>query len=183
MMELKVNLGLLGKEVDASTWRSQQKIQSSMKRLGIETSVYAKEIINTFINASGHSQGVDSGLFRDGVHSTEIDGGYGFKVNDSVPYGIYHEFGTEEHFVPFVDKEGNFTSLGKWAIKNFTDIGFNVIESTGKIRKRPSRLSREEVILKMGGMMVSLDEMAPFRKALDYAHTISPTIFREEFSE
>lgn len=181
MMELKVNLGLLGKEVDASTWKSQQKIQNSMKRLGIETSVYAKEIIDTFINASGHSQGVDSGLFRDGVHSTVIDGGYGFKVNDSVPYGIYHEFGTEEHFVPFVDEAGSLTNLGKWAVRHFTDIGFEAIGTSGKKLKRPSRKTREEIIIDRGGMIVSLDEMAPFRKALDYAHTISPTVFREEF--
>ena len=182
-MELSLDLSKLSKEVDASTWKAQKHIQDAMKQLGVDAEIHAKERINTFKNSTGHGQGVDSGLFRDGVHSTVIDGGYGFKVNDSVPYGIYHEFGTEEHFVPFVDEGGNFTSLGKWAIKNFTDIGFKVIESTGKIRKRPSRLSREEVIIKMGGMMVSLDEMAPFRIALDYVQTIAPRVFSEEFSK
>ena len=182
-MQLSINFIELDKNVDTYSMSAQEHIQKSMGRLGIESEVDAKETIDTFTKSSGHSQGVNSGLFRDGVHSTVIEDGYGFKLNDSVPYGIYHEFGTELHFVPFVDAAGSLTSLGKWAILHFDDLGFEAIGKSGRALKRPSRKTREEIVISKGGMMVSLDEMAPFRKALEHAQNISPTVFREEFSE
>lgn len=182
-MQLSINFIELDKNIDTYSMDSQEHIQKSMGRLGIESEVDAKETIDTFVKSSGHQQGVNSGLFRDGVHSTVIEGGYGFRLNDSVPYGIYHEFGTELHFVPFADSAGSLTSLGKWAILHFDDLGFEAIGQSGRALKQPSRKTREEIVIAKGGMMVSLDEMAPFRKALEHAQTISPTVFREEFSE
>lgn len=182
-MKLESNFFELDKNIDVYTQGAHKHIIKSMGRLGIESEVDAKETINTFTKSSGHKQGVNSGLFRDGVHSTVIEGGYGFRLNDSVEYGIFHEFGTELHFVPFVDAAGSLTSLGKWAILHFGDLGFEAIGKSGRALKRPSRKTREEIIISKGGMMVSLDEMAPFRKALEHAQTISSTVFREEFSE
>ena len=182
-MQFSVNFIELDKNIDTYSMKAQEHIQKGMQRLGIESEVDAKETIDTFVKSSGHKQGVNSGLFRDGVHSTVIEAGYGFRLNDSVPYGIYHEFGTEAHFVPFVDAGGSLTSLGKWAILHFDDLGFEAIGKSGKKLKQPSRKTREEIVAAKGGMMVSLDEMAPFRKALEHAQNISPTVFREEFSE
>lgn len=182
-MQLSINFIELDKNIDTYSMDSQEHIQKSMGRLGIESEVNAKETIDTFVKSSGHKQGVNSGLFRDGVHSTVIEAGYGFRLNDSVPYGIYHEFGTEKHFVPFADAAGSLTSLGKWAILHFDDLGFEAIGTSGRALKQPSRKTREEIVISKGGMMVSLDEMAPFRKALEHAQNISPTVFREEFSE
>jgi hypothetical protein len=182
-MELKVDLTKLGKEFDASTWKAQKHIQDSMKRLGIESEVDAKETINTFMGSKGRKQGVDTGLFRDTIHSDVIDSGYGFILKDAVEYGIHHEYGTEEHEEPLVDENGDLTSLGKWAVRHFDVLGYKAIGKSGKKLKKPSRKSREDVVKARGTMMVSLDEMAPFRKALEHAQNISPTVFREEFSE
>lgn len=182
-MELKVDLTKLGKEIDASTWKAQKHIQDAMKELGISAEIHAKDTIDTFVDSSGNKQGVNSGLFRDSVHSTIINSGYGFKVSDGVPYGIYHEFGTEKHFVPFVDEGGSLTSLGKWAILHFDEIGFEVAGVRGKKLKRPSRKSREELIIAKGGMLVSLDEMAPFRKALNNAEYLAAATFRLELQK
>lgn len=182
-MQLETNFIELDKNIDTYSMQSQKHIIKSMGRLGIESEVDAKETIDTFVNSKGNQQGVNSGMFRDGVNSTVIESGYGFKLNDSVPYGIYHEFGTELHFVPFVDAAGSLTSLGKWAILHFDDLGYEAIGKSGKKLKRPSRATREEIVISKGGMMVSLDEMAPFRKALEHAQNISPAVFKEEFSE
>jgi len=182
-MQLEANLFELEQNVKTYSLGAQLHIQDSMGRLGIESEADAKNTINTFVSSKGHKQGVNSGLFRDSVHSTPIEDGYGFRLNDGVPYGIYHEFGTQEHFVPFVDASGSLTALGKWAVLHFDDLGFSVIGTSGKKLKRPSRQSREDAVKSRGGMKVSLDEMAPFRKALEHAQNIAPDIFKEELAK
>jgi hypothetical protein len=179
-MEFEFNM----KELEKNLTGLQQQIfaKKAMYKAGVETESSAKEIINTFENEKGHSQGVDSGGFRDTVHSDEIEEGFGFAVRDSVPFGIFHEFGTVEHFVPFFDESGAITSLGQWAMRHFDlDGPFQVIGKKGKALKAPSRKSREDILRTMGGIMVSLDEMAPFRRALAETKANISKIFKEEF--
>jgi len=182
-MQLETNFIGLEKEIDKYSLNTVKHIHNSIRRLGIEAELDAKNTINTFVNSKGHNQGVNSGDFRDGVHSDVVEGGYGFALRDSVDYGVYHEFGTEEHFVPFVDAGGSLTSLGKWAVLHFDDLGFTAVGKSGKTLEKPTRASREEVVIAKGGMMVSLDEMAPFRMALEHVQRIAPKIFEEEFSK
>jgi len=186
-MLLETNFIDLDKKINTYSLNAQKHITESMKRLGFEAEFDAKDTINTFVNSKGNQQGVHSGLFRDGVHSDVIEGGYGFVLKDAVDYGIHHEFGTEAHWVPFFDKNtGEITSLGKWAMKHFDvkdDSTFRVIGKRGKALKKPSLKSREEVLRGMGGVVIKLDEMAPFRKALEHVQRISPKIFQEEFAK
>ena len=178
-MEFEFNIENLEENLVKLT--KQEFIKKAMYRAGVETETGAKEIINSFKNAKGHTQGVDSAGFRDSVHNNEIEDGFGFKVKDAVPYGIYHEFGTVKHFVPFFDKSGQITSLGQWAIRHFDDLKFTVEGKRGKPLKKPSRKSREEVLRSKGGLTVSLDEMAPFRTSLARTNVNIDNIFKEEY--
>ena len=182
-MQLITNFINLEKEIDKFSLKAHKNIRDSVKRLGIEAELDAKNTINTFVGSKGRKQGVDTGRFRDGVHSDVIEGGYGFALRDTVEYGINHEFGTEEQELPLVDDAGNLTSLGKWAVRHFQDLNFKVIGKSSKKLKKPSRKSREEVVKARGTMTVSLDEMAPFRMALEHVQNISSKIFEEEFAK
>lgn len=165
-------------------YEDQEVIQNAMTRLGEEAELIAKDIVNTFVNSKGFPQGVDSGAFRDGINSTPIT--LGFVLRDSVPHGVWHEFGTEEHWVPFFDEMGSLTSLGQWAMRHFDNKGESVLEvrgKKGKALKNPTRDAREEVLREMGGIMVSLDEMAAFRRAIDEVQKLAPKIFEEEWAK
>ena len=160
---------------------SDKVAKRAIARLGIEAQKHAQNTINSFTDSKGHSQGVDSGAFRDGVKVEPINDGFGFRMSDSVPYGKYHEFGTEPRWVPFFDESGSLTDLGNWAMRKFSAGGsFQVKGKKGKGLKNPSRASREEVLRRRGGITVSLDEMAPFRKALIYLKSIETKVFKEE---
>lgn len=161
---------------------SDQVAKQAITRLGIEAQKHAQNTINTFSDNKGYSQGVDSGAFRDGVKIESINDGFGFRMSDSISYGKYHEFGTIPHWVPFFDRSGSLTDLGEWAMRKFSPKGtFQVKGKKGGL-KNPSRVSKEEVLKKMGGMIVSLDEMAPFRKALIYLKSIETRVFKEEMN-
>lgn len=182
-MELEVDFSKITRKIEDFE-NNQVVVKRSMTRIGIEAEKIAKRIVNTFIDSKGHSQGVDSGAFRDGIRSSPIE--FGFVLSDSVPYGIYHEYGTEPHWLPFFDDAGALTGLGKWAMRHFSDVGEDTLSVTGKrgkALKNPSRASREEKLKKLGGITVSLDEMAPFRSALIEAEEIAPKIFREEYEK
>jgi len=169
-MALNMRLDIKVKE-NLDDFMSDEQITKAMHRLGIEAETHIKDTINTFVRSdTGRKQGVHTGAFRDSVRVTRYDK-KGFEVSDGVPYGIYHEFGTEKHFVPFADKQGNLTPLGQWAVLNFQLLGF------GSQSKR--RSTREEIVKSKGGMMVSLDEMAPFRKAIKHIEQVYPKIFKE----
>ena len=174
-MELKVELTLPNDSIfDGS-------IEGAMMKLGIEAQAHAQNTVDTFTNSKGHQQGVGSGAFRDSIKSEVVMDGIAFKLSDGVPYGIYHEYGTEPHWVPFFDKDtGEITSLGEWAMVNFKTLKYEVTGKKGKPLKKPSRASREDLLRKKGGITVSLDEMAPFRKALEHTKTIAGKIFIEE---
>ena len=160
---------------------SDQVAKRAIARLGIEAQKHAQNTINSFTDSKGYSQGVDSGAFRDGIKIELINDGFGFRMSDSVPHGKYHEFGTMPHWVPFFDESGSLTDLGEWAMRKFSSGGaLQVKGKRGKGLKNPSRVSREEALRRMGGMTVSLDEMAPFRKALIYLKSIETKVFKEE---
>lgn len=158
---------------------TKDDVAQAMGETGVFVEKTAKHRVNTFKDRKGHQQGVDSGDFRDGIHASEKYDGYGFSVADSVDYGIYHEFGTERHFVPFFDESGTLTSLGQWAMRHFDKLDFEVIGKSGKALKKPNRASREEVLKKRKGIMVQLDEMAPLRTSLDQAPRELERIIKE----
>ena len=149
---------------------NEDMAERAMTKLGIEAEKHAKTTINTFHKSTGTKQGVHTGAFRDSVRSYATP--KGFVLKDGVPYGIYHEFGTEKHFVPFVDGMGNLTSLGQWAVLNFELLGFGA--------QAERRATREEIVKSKGGMMVSLEEMSPFRKALVHVKDIARQVLSEE---
>lgn len=180
-MEMGFNFDTKDLEKKLDRLKDLDFVKKAMHRAGTETEISAKKIVNNFENKKGNKQGVDSGGFRDTIHIEEIEDGFGFRMKDSVPYGIYHEFGTEKHFVPFFDKAGQITSLGQWAARHFGELKFIVEGKRGKPLKKPSRKSRLEVLKEKGGLMVSLDEMAPFRKALEETNRNIDDIFEEEF--
>lgn len=70
----------------------------------------------------------------------------GFRIFDGVPYGKYWEFGTISHWVPFYNKNGD-PILADWAHRH----GFS-----------------EEDMEKLGGLMVQIPKLQPFKNALIY---------------
>lgn len=86
---------------------------------------------------------VDTGFLLNSVF-TQINGN-GFTGLSSADYMKYWEFGAAPHFVPFYGKGGK-PILADWG-------------------SRVLGLSEEEM-LKMGGMVVSTPELAPFRRSL-----------------
>lgn len=185
-MELEVNFAGVLRNLNKLE-KSDVAAERAMRRTGQIASMSAKRTINRFIDAKGHPQGVDSGAFRDGIRSKPLTGkDIGFVLRDSVPYGIYHEYGTEPHWLPFFDDAGGLTGLGKWAMRHFEPSEKTVLfvkGKRGKALKKPSRVSREEKLKKLGGIMVSLDEMAPFRSAVIEAQAAAPKIFKEEYEK
>lgn len=179
-MEVSLNLDIedLLDNIDIFGDKIEEDSIRAMKRLSIEAEREAKETVAKFINKKGNEQGVDTGHFVASIKSKIILGGKGFILGDGVPYGIYHEFGTIKHWVPFFDASGNITSLGEWALRN---LDLEVIGKSGKALKRPSRQSKKDKLKSMGGITVSLDEMAPFRKAIMHIDSIKEDVFREEF--
>ena len=69
----------------------------------------------------------------------------GFLGISSSKHAIYHEFGTEKHFVPFYSKSGE-PILADWG-------------------RRVLKLTPDEMH-KMGGLMVELEELSMMRRSL-----------------
>lgn len=155
-------------------------IKDSMYDISLAIAKKAQEIIETFVNKKGHNVGVDTGEFINGIFNELTDDGYGWKVADTVEYGIWHEFGTEGHWLPFFDRNGEITSLGLWALRNFNELTFTTERDDFKPRKR--RKGREEILREIGGITVQLDKMAPFRQALAYGESVKGDIFRRNFN-
>lgn len=86
---------------------------------------------------------VDTGVLLNSIY-TEINE-KGFVGISSVEYMKYIEFGTESHFVPF-----------------YSETGEEVLAGWGR---RVLKLTKEEM-MKMGGLRVSNEELAPMRRAL-----------------
>lgn len=173
MLEMNIEDCITG--LDIAEEKIQQAIKDSIESLGIEGAIFAQDTISNFVDSKGHHQGVDTGHFVDSVHSEIILDGNGFRIADGVDYGIYHEFGTVSHWVPFFDESGNITGLGVWAL--------HTLDFSEELGKGGTRKSKEEILKQRGGIMVKLDEMAPFRKALEHIKSITAITFRETFND
>jgi hypothetical protein len=86
---------------------------------------------------------VDTGVLLNSIYTELTENG--FIGISSVNYMKYIEFGTEPHFVPWYDESGKPVLAG-WG-------------------KRVLKLTPEEM-KKMGGIVVSNEELAPMRRAL-----------------
>lgn len=178
-MRLEVNLDEFLRNVDKIDDKIYAFLEDGMNELGLEVAETAKRIVTEYINDRGHSVGVDTGEFVNGIYHEVIKDGLGFRVADTVPYGIYHEFGTEAHFVSFFTRDGELTSLGKWALRNFSNLNNPVLGKNGKPLKKPKRDDRMTKLKEMGGIIVELDEMAPFRTAIAIVDTKKQEILKE----
>jgi hypothetical protein len=88
----------------------------------------------------------------------------GFVGSDGVDYGIYFEYGTIKHWVPFY---------------YYGDVNKPVLADWGH---RVLGLSEEEM-LKMGGMKVEIPELKPFMNAMLVAQSKAEDIFKKKLSE
>ena len=155
-MELSINFSDLEKQFSEKEIR--KKIRNSVEALAFEWESEAKRIV------SDHA--VDTGEFLNSIFTETFEEGdiFGFTGYDGVDYGKYHEFGTIKHWLPFFyHGDTSKPVLAGW--------GHRVLG-----------LSDEEM-LKMGGIMVEIDETMPFRKALLYIESEAEEIFKEEFNK
>ena len=162
-MELTVDVSDLIQSLKYKTPEEiKEKIREGMESLAIEWEAKAKEII------SDHA--VDTGEFLNSVHYEMFEEGdeIGFLGEDGVKYGIYHEYGTVRHFVPFY----------KWTGDGY-DISQPILADWGK---RVLGLTEEEM-LKEGGIKVKIDELRPFMKSLLYTNGEACEIFEEVFND
>lgn len=180
---MRVELKLSGMFNDPSLINAvlDKTIKDSLYDISLEIAKEAQRIIETFVNSKGHDVGVDTGAFINGIFNEVLDEGYGFRVADTVEYGIYHEFGTEGHWLPFFDRSGEITSLGLWALRNFDNLTFT--QQTENFKSGLKRKDRTEILKQIGGITIQLDKMAPFRQALAYGKSIKEEIFRRNFSD
>jgi hypothetical protein len=89
---------------------------------------------------------------------------FGFKMHDGVDYGVYHEFGTIKHWLPFF-------YYGDTSKPVLADWGRRVLGLT------------DEEMLAMGGIEVEINETSPFRKALFEVEGNAGKIFEKEFKK
>ena len=155
-MELEIDFSGISKQF--SDVEIKKKIKRCVATIANECELSAKETIS--------SGAVDSGRFLNSVFTEtwEKDDEMGFTMYDGVDYGIYHEYGTIRHWLPFF---------------YYGDTSKPVLADWGR---RVLGLSDEEM-LKQGGMMVELDELMPFRKALLEIENKVQDIFNMEFNK
>ena len=156
-MELKIDFTGISKQF--SDVEIKKKIKRAVATMANECELSAKETIS--------SGAVDSGRFLNSIvtETWEKDDEMGFTMRDGVNYGIYHEFGVlQPHWVPFFYRgDTSKPVLADWG-------------------RRVLGLSDQEM-LDMGGIMVQLDELMPFRKALLDVENKAQDIFNEEFNK
>jgi hypothetical protein len=158
-MEFTFDIGNLESEIkDKAPKEIRELVKKSMEGVAIEWESEAKRIIQ--------DGALDTGEFVNSVHFEMFEEGddIGFIGSDGVDYGVYWEYGTIKHWVPFY-RYGNLNEpvLAEW--------GHRVLG-----------LSEEEM-LKMGGMEVEIPELKPFMKAMLKAQSGASEIFTETFDE
>lgn len=131
-----------------------ENVKTTVAKLALTCESNAKSII------SSHS--VDTGRLLNSVHSTvfEKPGELGFSMLDGVSYGIYHEFGSAKHWVPFF-----------W----YGDTSKPILAGFGK---RVLKLDTE-TMLAMGGIMVEIKKTEPFMRALLLTQDKAPEDFKK----
>lgn len=153
-MELNIDFSDMIKEFDPG--KVDKKIKRAIRKMAFETEREAKLIIS--------QKSVDTGRFLNSIWSETWEDGdeIGFTVHDGVDYGIYHEYGTLKHWLPFYYYDDTSKPI-------LADWGRRVLGLT------------EEEMLAMGGIEVEIDETMPFRKALLFIEGRVQKIFDEEF--
>ena len=155
-MEISIDFSDIAKQFDEKEVRA--KIKRSIEVMAFECESSAKQTIS--------DNSVDTGRFLNSVFTKtwELDDEMGFKMYDGVDYGIYHEYGTIKHWLPFY---------------YYNDTSKPVLAEWGR---RVLGLSEEEM-LAMGGIEVEIDETMPFRKALLHVEKKAQKIFAKEFKK
>lgn len=158
-MEMELDIGDLEQTLKKKSPKEiRGLIKASMKSLAREWETEAKRIIT--------DGALDTGEFANSVHYEMFDDGVeiGFIGSDGVDYGIYFEYGTIKHWVPFYYYgDTNKPILADW--------GHRVLG-----------LSEEEM-LKQGGMEVEIPELKPFMSAMLTTQSKAENIFKKKFSE
>lgn len=156
-MELDLEMGDLIENISDEK-EIRKLIKKSMEGMAMEWEKSAKMII------SGGA--LDTGEFVNSIHFEmfESKDEVGFIGMDGVDYGVFWEYGTVKHFVPFY---------------RHNDTSQPVLADWGR---RVLKLTQTEM-LKMGGLQVKIPELSPFMKAMLKAQTQAAEIFKETFSE
>lgn len=138
--------------------RIDKKLRRAVRKMGVEVEREAKLIVSR--------NSVDTGQFLNSIWLDLWEDGdnYGFTVYDGVDYGIYHEYGTIKHFLPFY---------------YYNDTSKPVLAEWGR---RVLGLTEDEM-LAMGGIEVEIDETMPFRKALLFVESKAQKMFDKEFKK
>lgn len=114
-----------------------KKISQVLEGIGAEIEKHAKLIAP-----------VDTELLRAGIHYSLIEP-LELVITSSVKYDLYFEYGTDLHFVPFFNRDGQITSLGEWAMRNL-----------GKSEKE---------LAQMGGFNIKTPELRMYRGGIENA--------------
>lgn len=155
-MEIDIDFGDMIREFGPD--KVDKKIKRAIKKMGAEVERKAKLIVS--------KNSVDTGQFLNSIWSETWEEGtdFGFTVHDGVDYGIYHEFGTIRHWLPFF-------YYGDTSKPVLADWGRRILGLT------------DEEMLAMGGIEVEIDETMPFRKALLFVENKTQRIFNREFKK
>ena len=155
-MEIDIDFGDMIREFGPD--KVDKKLKRAVRKMGAEVERKAKLIVSR--------KSVDTGQFMNSIWLDLWEDGdeYGFTVYDGVDYGIYHEYGTIKHWLPFY---------------YYGDTSKPVLAEWGR---RVLGLTEDEM-LAMGGIEVEIDETMPFRKALLFVENKAEKIFNKEFNK
>ncbi len=155
-MEIDINFEDVMKELSPD--EIDKKLKRVVGKMGAEVERKAKLIVS--------KNSVDTGQFMNSIWLDLWNDGdeYGFTVYDGVDYGIYHEYGTIKHWLPFY-------YYGDTSKPVLADWGRRVLGLT------------EAEMLAMGGIEVEIDETMPFRKALLFVENKAQRMLDKEFNK
>ncbi len=162
-MNLNIDFGDIEKNLkDKSQKEIRKLIKTAMGGVALEWEAECKRIIQSEI--------LDTGTFANSIHTEVFEEGDDiiFIGSDGVNYGIFHEFGTIKHFVPFYKWTGNGYDTSQPILADWA--------------KRVLGMDTE-TMEKMGGMMVEIKESKPFIRAMLKSQSEAEDIFKEIFSE
>ena len=155
-MEIDINFEDVMKELSPD--EIDKKLKRVVGKMGAEVERKAKSIVS--------KKSIDTGQFMNSIWLDLWNDGdeYGFTVYDGVDYGIYHEYGTIKHWLPFY-------YYGDTSKPVLADWGRRVLGLT------------EAEMLTMGGIEVEIDETMPFRKALLFVENKAQRMLDKEFNK
>ena len=155
-MEIDINFEDVMKELSPD--EIDKKLKRVVGKMGAEVERKAKSIVS--------KKSIDTGQFMNSIWLDLWNDGdeYGFTVYDGVDYGIYHEYGTIKHWLPFY-------YYGDTSKPVLADWGRRVLGLT------------EAEMLAMGGIEVEIDETMPFRKALLFVENKAQRMLDKEFNK